>query len=455
MPGRVLDDAMRTWIKDPIAMMADGGSRGLVVENDRIVDLVGRAGPTVPCDTRFDAGRFVVLPGLVNAHHHFFQTLTRAHPKAIDQELFGWLAQLYPVWGRHLNRDRFRLAVRVALTELLMSGCSTASDHLFVFPQDLPDAVDIEAEEAARLGMRMTLTRGAINLGFKDGGLADERLMEDHDTILADCERVLNRYHDPSDGSLLRVALAPCAPFNVTRQLMAETAQLAERYDCLLHTHLAETEDENAYCLSRFGCRPLDYLEELGWLSPRVWLAHGIHLDDGEIARMGRHRMGVCHCATSNMVLGSGICRTKALEAAGVAVGLGVDGSASNDSSNLMESVRHAFLLGRLVYGASALSHLDALRWATEGSAACLGRGDIGTIAVGRQADLAFFALDELRFSGAGDPIAALVHCGAHRADRMMIAGQWRLVDGLPPGLDLARLRHEHGKAAQAFLADL
>ena len=444
---------MRTWIRDPIAMLADGGKRGLVVEDSRIVELVGQDGPTAPCEEIFDARRHVIIPGLINTHHHFFQTLTRAHPKAINKKLFPWLKQLYPVWGAHLDRTSFRLAVRVALTELLVSGCSTASDHLFVFPEDLADAVDIEAEEASKLGMRMTLTRGAINLGFSDGGIADERLMQDYDTVIADCERVLAKYHDQSEGAFLRVALAPCAPFNVTRQLMIDTAALAEKHDCRLHTHLGETSDEDAYCLHHFGGRPLDYLEEVGWLNERVWLAHGIHFNDEEITRLGRHGLGICHCPTSNMLLSSGICRTRELEAVGVTVGLGVDGSASNDSSNLMESVRHALLLGRLAYDAAAITHLDALRWATEGSAKCLGRCDIGRIDVGRQADLACFTLDELRFSGAGDPIAALVLCGAHRADRVMIAGKWRVTDGVPIGMDLERLRYEHGEAASAFLA--
>jgi 8-oxoguanine deaminase len=446
---------MRIWIRDPIAMLADSGKRGLVVDDGKVSELVGQEGPATPCDEVFDARRHVILPGLINTHHHFFQTLTRAHPKAINKELFPWLKQLYPIWGAHLDRDCFRLAVRVALTELLMSGCSTASDHLFVFPADMADALDIEAEEATRLGMRMTLTRGAINLGFSNGGIADERLMQDYDTVVADCERALSKYHDRNKGAFLQVALAPCAPFNVTRQLMIDTAALAEKHDCRLHTHLGETHDENDYCLHHFGCRPLDYLEQVGWLNDRVWLAHGIHFDDHEIARLGKHGIGVCHCPTSNMVLSSGICRTLDMEAAGVTIGLGVDGSASNDSSNLMESVRHAFLLGRLAYSASSITHLDALRWATEGSAACLGRSDIGKIEPGRQADLALFALDDLRFSGAGDPIAALVLCGAHRADRMMIAGQWRVVDGMPVGIDLERLRHEHGQAASAFLASI
>jgi 8-oxoguanine deaminase len=358
------------------------------------------------------------------------------------------------VWGCYLTGDNFRLGVRLALTELLMSGCTTASDHVYAFGRNMDDAVDIEFDEASQLGMRITVARGAINLSPRDGGLADERLMQDHDVIIADCERALTKYHEPPPGAFRSVALAPCAPFNVTKQLMIDSAALAAQYGCRLHTHLGETEDESEYCEHHFGCRPLDYLEQMGWLNDRVWLAHGIHFNDEEVRRLGHHHVGICHCPTSNMVLASGMCRTKELETAGAIVGLGVDGAASNDSSNLMEGVRHALMLGRLRYGAAAVTHLDALRWATEGSAQCIGRTDIGRIAVGCEADLAFFTLDDLRFSGVGDPIAALVLCGAHHADRVMIGGAWRLIDGRPPGVDLGRLRHEHGAAARNFLGD-
>ncbi|MBY5972451.1 8-oxoguanine deaminase [Ferrimonas balearica] len=444
---------MRLWIRNPLAIMAEGAGGGLVVEDGRIVELVAAGKqPAQPVDEVQDASAHVVIPGLVNTHHHFFQTLTRAHPQAINKELFPWLKTLYPLWGAHLNRDTFRLGVRLALVELLMSGCTTASDHLFVFADDMADAVDIEAEEARALGMRIGLTRGALNMGTKSGGIADERLIQDYDTMLADCERVLGRYHDRSEGSMSTVALAPCAPFNVTRDMMVDTAEMAEKHDCRLHTHLGETHDEDEFCLAKYGMRPLDYLEDTGWMSSRVWLAHGIHFNDEEIARIGKCGMGVCHCPTSNMVLASGQCRTKELEAAGAVIGLGVDGSASNDNSNLMESVRHALMLGRLTYGSAAVTHLDALGWATEGSAKLLGRDDIGEIAPGKQADLAMYTLDELRFSGAGDPLAALVLCGAHRADRVMVAGQWRVVDGLPLGVDLDALRRDHGAAAARFL---
>ena len=280
---------MKIWIRDPIAMLATGGKRGLVVEGGKIIELVGDDGPATACDEIFDARRHVIIPGLVNAHHHFFQTLTRAHPQALNKPLFPWLKQLYPIWGAHLDRHCFRLAVRVALTELLMSGCTTASDHLFVFADDMADAVDIEAEEASKLGMRMTLTRGAINLGFADGGIADERLMQDYDDIIRDCERVLTNIMTQPKAHSCASRWRRARPFNVTRQLMIDTAKLAEKHDCLLHTHLGETRDEDAYCLEHFGCRPLDYLEQVGWMNPRVWLAHGIHFDDSEIARLGHH----------------------------------------------------------------------------------------------------------------------------------------------------------------------
>ncbi|TPQ51754.1 8-oxoguanine deaminase [Prosthecomicrobium hirschii] len=446
---------MRLWLKDPIAVLADGAERGLVVEGRRIVELVGRGRePAMPVDAVYDAGRHVIIPGLVNTHHHMFQTLTRAHPDAINKELFPWLAALFPIWARHVKPDNLRLATRLALTELLMSGCTTVSDHQYLFPPGLESAMDIQAEEATAAGMRMTLTRGSLNMSVEDGGNAVAEATQDVDTILADCERVAGRYHDAAEGAMLQVAFAPCAPFNVTKRLMVETAKLAERHGCRLHTHLGETRDEDQYCLANFQCRPVDYLEEVGWLNDRVWLAHGIHFNDEEVGRLGRHGVGVCHCPTSNMVLASGMCRTRELEAAGVPVGLGVDGSASNDNSNLMEGVRHALMIGRLAYDAT-LSHTDALRWATEGSARCLGRTDIGRIAPGLQADLALFTLDELRFSGAGDPIAALVLCGAHRADRVMVAGAWRVVDGLPLHLDIAELRAQHGAAARAFLERL
>ena len=439
------------WLKNPLAILGEGAGGGLVLQGGRIIELVGAGRqPAARPDEVFDASRHVVLPGLVNTHHHFYQTLTRAHPRAINKELFDWLKALYPLWAR-LTPEAMRLGTRLALTELLMSGVTTTSDHHYVFPSGLDDAMDIQVDEALKLGMRMTVTRGSMNLSVKDGGLPPDSVVQDEDTILSDCERVIAKYHERGDGAKIQVALAPCSPFSVTRSLMCACGELAAKHDCRLHTHLAETHDEDEFCLARFGCRPVDYLEEVGWLNERTWLAHGIHFSESEIARLGKNGVSVCHCPTSNMVLASGHCRTLELEKAGVAVGLGVDGSASNDNSNLMEGVRHALLMNRLKYGQS-VTHLDVLRWATQGSAKCLGRSDIGEIAVGKQADFALYTLDELRFSGAGNPIAALVLCGAHSADRVMIAGEWRVIDGEPVGVDVQRLRFDHGEAAKAFL---
>jgi 8-oxoguanine deaminase len=439
------------FVKSPLAILGHACAGGVVIAGGRIVECIAAGGaPSQPVDEVFDASRHVVLPGLINTHHHFYQTLTRANPHAINKELFDWLKALYPIWAR-LTPEALRLATRVALAELMMSGVTTTSDHHYLFPAGLDEAMDIQVEEALALGMRMTVTRGSMNLSAKDGGLPPDSVVQDEDTILADCERVIGRYHQRGEGAMIQVALAPCSPFSVTRSLMCACGELAAKHDCRLHTHLAETHDEDAFCRARFGLSPVEYLEDTGWLSPRTWLAHGIHFAPAEIARLGAHGVGVAHCPTSNMVLASGQCRTRELEAAGAAVGLGVDGSASSDSSNLMEGVRHALMINRLTYDAT-VTHLDCLRWATEGSARCLGRPDIGEIAVGKQADLALYRLDALRFSGAGDPIAALVLCGAHRADRVMIGGTWRVVDGAPVGLDVAALRAAHGAAALKFL---
>jgi 8-oxoguanine deaminase len=447
------DSRARTWLANPLAILADGADGGVVIEGNRIIELIPRGGqPSTPGAQRFDASEHVVLPGLINTHHHFYQTLTRAHPAAINKALFPWLVALYPIWAR-LEPETFALSVRLALTELLMSGCTTAADHHYLYPASLDDAVDIEVDEARALGMRMTVLRGSMNLSEKDGGLPPDSVVQDADTILADCERVLGRYHDRSDGAWTQIALAPCSPFSVTPDLMRACAELAQQHDCGLHTHLGETRDEDEYCLAHYGCRPIELLEDVGWLQSRTWLAHGIHFTTEECQRLGEHGVGVCHCPTSNAVLASGFCPTHTLEAAGAPIGLGVDGSASNDSSNMMEAARHALMLARLRDNdASATTHLDVLRWATAGSAQCLRRDDIGQINIGKQADFALFKLDELRFSGAHDALAALVLCGAHRADRVMVAGQWRVTDGLPVGVDLPALRAAHAQAARRFV---
>ena len=445
--------SVRTWVRAPLAILAgEDASGGLVVEGERIVECLPAGGePDAPCDRVFDASEHVVLPGLVNTHHHFYQTLTRAHGPALGKELFDWLKTLYPVWAG-LTPEHLEAATRLALAELLLSGCTTAADHHYVFPPGLEDAFDIQTAAARDLGVRVTLTRGSMNLSVEDGGLPPASVVQDADTILADSERVIDAFHEPGEGAFVRVALAPCSPFSVTPEIMRESARLAERKGVGLHTHLGETEDENAFCEARFGCRPLDYLEEVEWLSARTWLAHGIHFTPREIERLGRAGTGVAHCPGSNMVLASGLCPAVDLEAAGVPVGIGVDGSASEDASNLVQEVRQALQVQRLRYGAARVGHRDVLRWATAGSAACLGRGDIGRIEPGRQADLAMFKLDEPRFSGAGDALAALVLCGAHRADRVMVGGTWRVTGGEIVDLDLDALMARHREAARSLV---
>src|ERR1700723_3142880 len=440
------------WIKNPQAIFAEAAGGGVVVKNGRIVELVPRGGQPATAAAFFEAGDHVVVPGLINTHHHFYQTLTRALPAALDRELFPWLQALYPVWAR-LTPEALELGVTVAMSELLLSGCTTTTDHHYVFPAGLEDAVDIEVAVAKRLGMRALLTRGSMNRSQRDGGLPPDSVVQDEDTILADSERVVAKHHQRGEGAMVQIGLAPCSPFSVTTSLMRATATLAGKLDVRLHTHLAETEDENKFCEQMHGCRPLDYLDQCGWLNARTWLAHGIHFRPEEMKRLGKAGATISHCACSNQVLASGCCPVCDMEEAGVAVGLGVDGSASNDGSNLMQEVRAAFLLQRSRYGVGRVSHKDALRWATKGSAACLGRPELGEISAGKAADLALFKLDELRFSGHGDPIAALVLCGAHRADRVMVAGKWTVIDGAIPGLDVADLTRRHSAAARVLQA--
>ena len=448
-----MESTQASWIKDPLGIFADGAERGVVVKGGKIIELVPAGGtPETPDIVAFDAGQHVVLPGLINTHHHFYQTLTRALPAAMDRELFPWLQALYPVWAR-LTPEALDLAVTVAMSELLLSGCTTTTDHHYVFPAGLEHAVDIEVAVAKRLGMRVLLTRGSMNRSQRDGGLPPDSVVQDEDTILADSERAVARHHERGEEAMVQIALAPCSPFSVTTSLMRRTAELAQKLDVRLHTHLAETEDENKFCEQIHNCRPLDYLEQCGWLNSRTWLAHGIFFNADEMKRLGRARTTISHCSCSNQLLASGCCPVCEMEKAGVGIGLGVDGSASNDASNLMQEVRAAFLLQRARYGVLKVSHKDALRWATKGSAACVGRPELGEVAVGKAADLALFKLDELRFSGHGDPVAALVLCGAHRADRVMVAGKWVVTDGAVPGLDVAGLIRRHSAAARAMQA--
>ncbi len=440
---------MKTWIKDPTAVWTGNDQtapRGIVVEDNRIIELVTEA-PKTDVDEVFDATDQVLLPGLINCHHHFYQTLTRAFPDALDKELFEWLVSLYPIWA-NLDEDAIRASTTTALSELLLSGCTTTTDHHYVFSESTGQAIDVQADVATQLGIRAILTRGSMSLGKSSGGLPPDKVVQSPDEILRDSERLISAYHDNSEDAMLQIALAPCSPFSVTTELMKDSAELARKHGVQLHTHLAETLDENEFCLEMFGMRPVDYLEDVGWLADDVWLAHGIHFNDDEIQRLGKAGVAVSHCPSSNMILASGSCPVPALGAAGSPVGLGVDGSASNDCSNMMQELRQAFLLQRLAHGASAFSHHDALRIATQGGAQLFKRSGIGELATGKLADLALFDLNELRFFGAGDPIAALVLCGAHQASAVMVNGQWRVRNSELVNVDLERVRADHISAA-------
>lgn len=445
------------WIKNPLAIFTPDtidGRGGLIVENGKIrAVLAAGEQPNEPCAV-FDASQHVVLPGLINTHHHFYQTLTRAWAPVVNQPLFPWLKTLYPVWAR-LTPDALMLASQVAMAELLLSGCTTASDHHYLFPQGMENAIDVQVEVVRSLGMRALLTRGSMSLGEADGGLPPQHTVQSGEAILDDSLRLIRQYHQRGEGSQIQIALAPCSPFSVTEEIMIESARLAADQDVRLHTHLAETLDEEDFCLQRFGLRTVDYLEKVGWLSDRTWLAHGIHFNADEIRRLGEAGTGVCHCPVSNMRLASGICPTLDLEAAGASIGLGVDGSASNDASNMIFETRQALYLQRLRYGAQAITPQKVLGWATAGSAKLLGRHDIGELSTGKQADLALFRLDELRFSGSHDPLSALILCGAERADRVMIGGKWRVVDGALADIDTEQLMARHREAAKALVATL
>lgn len=430
-------NSQRIWIKNPLDSLDQAYAGGIVIQNDIIVELIkARNQPSQAVDDVVDARDHVLIPGLINSHHHFYQTLTRAFPTALNKNLFPWLQSLYPVWA-NLTPEMIAVSTQIALCELLLSGCTTASDHHYLFPDGLEHAIDIQIEQAKKLGIRVHLTRGSMSLGEDQGGLPPRTTIQTDFEILEDSRRLIKNYHQYEDGAMIRIALAPCSPFSVSEELMRATADLAQNLDVRLHTHLAETHDETEFCEKMFGMRPVDYLEHVGWLNNRTWLAHGIHFNEEEIARLGKANVGIAHCPSSNMLLASGQCPTLALQEAGCPVGLGVDGSASNDGSNMIGEVRQALLLQRLRYGARKITHQKAFEWATKGSAACLGRDDIGEIAVGKQADIALFKLDEIRFAGSGSPIAAVLLCGATKADKVMVAGKWRVLDGQMVDVDL------------------
>jgi 8-oxoguanine deaminase len=445
------------WIKNPLAIYTGNeqdARGGLVIRGNKIVELVAlNTTPDIQIDSVVNASQHVITPGLINAHHHFYQTLTRAYPDALNKELFHWLKSLYPVWA-NLDQEMMSVATELALVELMRSGCTTASDHHYLLPNGLEHAIDLQVEAAHSLGVRAIFTRGSMSLGEDQGGLPPRHTIQTEQTIVDDSKRLINEYHQDHDGAMIQIALAPCSPFSVTTDLMKETARIAQDENVMVHTHLCETIDEENFCIKQFGLRPVDYLEDVGWLNERTWLAHGIHFNSEEILRLGKARVGVSHCPTSNMMLASGMCKNLELEQAGVKVGLGVDGSASNDGSNMIAEVRMAMYLQRLQYSSAKVTHFDALRWATKGSALAMGRQDIGELSIGYQADIAMFKLDDIRFSGSHDPLAALLLCGAQQADRVMVAGQWRVHDGEVIGVDLQDLMVRHSRAAKR-LAEL
>jgi cytosine/adenosine deaminase-related metal-dependent hydrolase len=394
----------------------------------------------------------VAIPGLVNTHHHLYQTLTRAYAPAANAELFDWLRILYPIWAR-LDEEAVHVSALAGMAELMLSGCATTTDHHYVFPRGRNELIDTQIDAARRLGIRFHPTRGSMSVGKSKGGLPPDSVVQSEDRILRDSERLIARYHDPAPGAMVRIALAPCSPFSVSPQLMRSTAQLARRRGVRLHTHLAETRDEEAYCLERFGKRPLDLLEDVGWLSNDTWLAHGIYFNRREIGRLGRAGVGIAHCPTSNMRLGSGCAPVLDLQRAGCAVGLGVDGSASNDSSHMLAEARQALLLQRLRNGAAAMSVMDALRMATRGGASCLGRDDIGSIAPGKRADIALFDLRALGYSGAGDPVSALLLCAPATVDTLVVEGRVVVEGGELRTVSLDSLLRRHRRAAAKLQA--
>ena len=388
---------------------------------------IKRVGTGAPGKVRADVvvdGRYcIAVPGFINTHHHLFQTLTRACTAAADSELFDWLRTLYPRWAR-IDEEATHVAALVGMAELLLSGCTTTSDHHYLFPKGQTKLIDAQIAAARKIGIRFHATRGSMDVGVSKGGLPPDSVVQDEDEILADSERVVRKYHDPRPGAMLRVALAPCSPFTVSESLMRRTAELAEKLDVRLHTHLAETKDEEKYCQERFGKRPLEFFEDVGWLRERTWVAHGIYFTPREVRALGKARVGVAHCPSSNMRLASGIAPALDLLRAGSPVGLGVDGSASNDSSNMLAEARQALLLNRLAHGASAIRVQQALRMATAEGARCLGRSDLGTIEPGKRADMALFDLRDVGYSGAEDPVAALVLCAPTRVHTLVVDGR-------------------------------
>jgi 8-oxoguanine deaminase len=412
---------------------------GGIFVRDNVIEAVG---PTedlpAEADRVIDASRMVVLPGLINTHHHLYQTLTRALPAVQNAELFDWLAYLYPIWAE-LTAEAVYHSALVGLAELLLTGCTTANDHLYLVPQD--SRHDDEIRAAQELGVRFHPCRGSMSLGKSQGGLPPDSVVETEDDIIADCERLFNAYHDPQPYSMLRIVVAPCSPFSVTGESMKRSAAWAREHNLTMHTHVAETLDEEKFCLERFGCRPVEYMRRLDWVGPSVWYAHAVFLNEEEIALMAETGTGVAHCPSSNMRLGSGIAPIREMLDAGVKVGLSVDGSASNDSSHMLAEARMALLLQRVAKGAAALTVDEALEMATVGGAKVLGRDDLGSLAPGKAADFIGVDLERLEFAGAAchDPLGSLVMCTPPTVETSVVNGRVVVEGGQIPNFDVER----------------
>lgn len=422
----LIKNSLLTATMNDASLEYEGGH--ILVEDDKIVSL-GPENLDAAADETINAAGMLVLPGFINTHHHLYQTLTKNIPGMQNQPLFKWLKNHYEVW-RELRTEAIYISARTGLLELMKSGTTCSSDHLYLFPEKAgPNLIDEEIRAAKELGIRFHPARGSMSLGQSKGGLPPDDIVQDETEIMLDAERLLEKYHEEGEGAMVRLSLAPCSPFSVTPELMKTTADFAKGNGIQLHTHLAETLDEEKFCQDKFGKRPLEYADSLGWLNDRTWFAHAVHLDTREIQKLGEQETGVSHCPTSNMRLGSGIARIKEMLEAGVPVSLGVDGSASNDSGNMLMEIRNAMLISRLRNTESWLSARDVLRMATRGGAAVLRRSDIGQLAVGRQADIALFSMNGLEYAGAlSDPLAALVFSvRLSPVDFLMIKGRLQI----------------------------
>ncbi|GAB4471142.1 MAG: 8-oxoguanine deaminase [Anaerolineae bacterium] len=427
--------------------IADGG----LFIRDNVIEQVGpTAELPAEADRVIDLSGHLVLPGLINTHHHFYQTLTRVVPAAQNANLFNWLKTLYPIWAG-LTGEAVYVSALVAMAEMMLSGCTTSSDHLYIYPNDA--RIDDEIRAAQEIGLRFHAARGSMSLGESKGGLPPDRVVEDEEAILADCLRVIETYHDPNPYAMLRVVLAPCSPFSVTGDLMRESASMARAYGVTLHTHLAETLDEEQFCLELFGRRPVEYMEDLGWIGDNVWHAHCVHMSDREVEMFGRTGTGVAHCPSSNMRLASGIAPVRALRDHRAPVGLGVDGSASNDGSHLLNEARMALLLQRVGGDPAGLSAREALEITTLGGAQVLRRDDIGSLAPGKAADVIAIRLDRLEYAGGlHDPVAAAVLCASVGVDWSMINGRVVVEHGRLTRLEIEPIIERHNRIARALV---